>query len=343
MRFGSYMMYADVARFYHNNPAPRVEHKKETTDTKFQQKPTSGRSFAEVIKGNVPGTNEKHQQELHQSMELAQSDLIKEEDHKYSLMIKMEWFGLVSWSGKSFKKVASLWGECLFIDKDKEEPLAQGRVCILTKCFDKVSGKVNERIKDQMYVASVHEMSAWSPTFRRPMENHDVASEKSEAEMNVDMELEEINEVANEEKLMDKEQPINRDPFNLDSIIKNQGKKDATINQNMEEIQKSSPSIPPGYNWHNEVEKEIQLQNIVNNGEQEEPKVLDEESIAVYKPCKGSSRSSSSAGVKNKGGSFINDFNNHIEMGKLLGVDMKGSKKDLSKLIERMSENGGFQ
>ncbi|KAI3744346.1 hypothetical protein L1987_57425 [Smallanthus sonchifolius] len=152
-----------------------------------------------------------------------------------------------------------------------------------------------------------------------------------------------MNEVANEEKLMDKKQPINTDPFNLDSIIKNQGKKDVNINQNMDEIQKSSPSIPSGYNWHNEVEKEIQLQNIVNNGEQEEPKLLDEESIAASKPCKGSSKSSTSAGMKNKGGSFINEFNKHIEMGKLLGVDMKGSKKDISKLIERMSENGGFQ
>ncbi|KAI3815712.1 hypothetical protein L1987_15391 [Smallanthus sonchifolius] len=128
------------------------------------------------------------------------------------------------------------------------------------------------------------------------MENHDLASENSEAEMNVDVELEEMNEVANEEKLMDKSNQSPQIHSILIASLRTKEKKEVTINQNMEEIQKSSPSIPPGYNWHNEVEKEIQLQNIVNNGEQEEPKVLDEESIAVYKPCKGSSKSSTFAG-----------------------------------------------
>ncbi|PWA93439.1 hypothetical protein CTI12_AA070330 [Artemisia annua] len=70
---------------------------------------------------------------------------------------------LHAWTTNAFKKIASVWGEPMFVDEDTNENMATGRVCIKTKVSGAISEVCSVVIKDITHQVHVKEFAGWSP------------------------------------------------------------------------------------------------------------------------------------------------------------------------------------
>ncbi|GKB84405.1 RNA-directed DNA polymerase, eukaryota [Tanacetum coccineum] len=82
---------------------------------------------------------------------------------------------LNAWTPTAFKKIASSWGEPLFVDDDPSESVATGRVCIRSKIHGHIKETCKVMIKGKVHYVRVKEFAGWVPD----MEAGDGDSEKN--------------------------------------------------------------------------------------------------------------------------------------------------------------------
>ncbi|KAI3814295.1 hypothetical protein L1987_19046 [Smallanthus sonchifolius] len=104
-----------------------------------------------------------------------------------SNIVKMAWVDiqglpLCAWSVKSFSKFAALWGEVLFLDKDLDDCLSSGRVCIRMNEKIVIRENVSVDIDEKMCQVRVNEFVSWVPSFKKieEYESNDDESSKNE-------------------------------------------------------------------------------------------------------------------------------------------------------------------
>ncbi|KAK9056609.1 hypothetical protein SSX86_023971 [Deinandra increscens subsp. villosa] len=98
---------------------------------------------------------------------------------------RMVWIGisglpLGAWSTEIFSDIASKWGKICFVDNDLEEPLAMGKVCILTSMMERINVKFNCEMEGISYDVSVDECQYWTPCFDTPCDSEDDTSDEED-------------------------------------------------------------------------------------------------------------------------------------------------------------------
>ncbi|KAK9077848.1 hypothetical protein SSX86_006186 [Deinandra increscens subsp. villosa] len=258
--------------------------------------------------------------------------------------IEIRGLPLLAWSNAVFRQIAWRWGKTFCVDNDRDEPMAFGRVCILSRHIDKIRDSVWYRIKDKKYKVTVTELHAWSPTFEH------VSDEDSDSEVDSEEELNDIgsgrddNFQQNEEEVDVHVPPAvtvnleegtgavggaDSDPFNLGPIIRGEIEKT--------DCHESSPSRPPGFSnvgFHSMVEKDDGLISS-RPGQVNDGNVVKEGGDNGDVKSRGSACKSSLP----QNVSLLDEFHKLIERGLAFGVDMEGSKRDLVNLINRMSDS----
>ncbi|KAI3694130.1 hypothetical protein L1987_77091 [Smallanthus sonchifolius] len=91
---------------------------------------------------------------------------------------------LIGWSPSTFKKVASQWGGVMFFENDFEEPMALGRVCILTKILSKNGtlggdSSSDDSDEDKISVADSFENMEVNPADKGPYVQHFTGHEEA--------------------------------------------------------------------------------------------------------------------------------------------------------------------
>nr|GEZ30646.1 hypothetical protein [Tanacetum cinerariifolium] len=87
---------------------------------------------------------------------------------------------LCAWTRDAFKKIGTLWGESLFVDIDKGESLAHGKVCVLTKLVNKIKEGIRVKVNRKYYNVLINEFAYWAPDFE--FEDDCESNESSESD-----------------------------------------------------------------------------------------------------------------------------------------------------------------
>ncbi|KAK9060509.1 hypothetical protein SSX86_021213 [Deinandra increscens subsp. villosa] len=201
------------------------------------------------------------------------------------------------------KKVGELWGEFMFFGNDKDEPLANGKVCIITKCPSLIDETIDVDVGGKVFEVRVKEFDNWSPT----LHFHEDSSSSDESVEDLELEDGEINEnLDNKEEFEEmnggekkgdhNEQnntsfPIATHDVNLDKHNHVEDMHDSSF---------SGPSKPPGF--------------------EENVKILSKSSDrnGFDGILEGDSSSSVPKINKSNGGSILQEFSKFIHMEKLI-------------------------
>ncbi|KAK9058592.1 hypothetical protein SSX86_023434 [Deinandra increscens subsp. villosa] len=229
------------------------------------------------------------------------------------------------------QKIGQMWGEFLFFGNDKDDPLANGKVCIITKCMNRIDEEIEARIGSNSFKVRVTEFDYWSPTLRF-QDNNSSSDDSDDDEISVEGEgalnvsdnddggkeenniLEEL--IVGQDKVAGEEM-INTSP--KVQVMRNNHEGEAVISSDENNPQggtksqfeaysssSTEPSKPPGFE---DYKKSISSRDVCEKDERNGG---------------ADSLASVSNSKKSKGGSVMQDFSNFIQMGKLMGLDMTG-------------------
>ncbi|GJT04678.1 RNA-directed DNA polymerase, eukaryota [Tanacetum coccineum] len=179
------------------------------------------------------------------------------------------------WSGKTFKKIATKWGELLDVDDHDEMSFHSKRICIHTKICSNICENFKIVFKGKVHWIRAKEATGWIPEFSEDEEDDDhseqefISSEQSDLGLHIDGEDNGASEVPetifeNSDGMKERQ---SEDPFGLYSILnKNKVKSDV-----IREVNDENPSLkyPPGFTpsveKNGSKSKDDQVQNISDN------------------------------------------------------------------------------
>nr|GEV77418.1 RNA-directed DNA polymerase, eukaryota [Tanacetum cinerariifolium] len=256
-------------------------------------------------------------------------------------MIRIEISGLLvcAWGSSAFKKVANQFDKFKFFDDDIEGHMSKGRACIAIKIQALIFEKVNVTINGEIFQAHVKEIGTWSIHISNDLESNDSNNDRDFEEHrsineNVDPNetpddfvkhmVEDEDDVAiNDEATL---RVVNAGDFSSSDTIKDEHI--ITHKKNLSKEDVSDISKPSGFkNFFKENNKCFRSSNSSRSG-----------------TCSTSFGNYKRKGLK--GFSFFDERNRMIEVGGDLGYDVKGCKKSLRRMINRIvrseSERFGF-
>nr|GEV76896.1 RNA-directed DNA polymerase, eukaryota [Tanacetum cinerariifolium] len=278
---------------------------------------------------------------------------LKHIHHSFVLDERVVWIEisglpLNAWTPKAFKKIDNNWGSPFFIDEDPNEIVSAGRVCIKTK----IHGHINENCKvvilGKSHSVSIKEFVDWNPDIKDMDLLSSNNSERDHSEKHEDnlsdngFQDKEDGAIPNGAEFENKEEEYVKntqwpDGAEFENLAKKQEDPFAEFQHSPKikiKVQKedsNSFSKPPGFKAYNSNNKITQSRKSLQS-----PKQPSHFSSA---PVKTSRVSKSQSKSFNNHGSMIDAFVSHIEMGKVLGYDMEGSKNDLNKFIDSLGAN----
>ncbi|PWA37197.1 5-oxoprolinase-like protein [Artemisia annua] len=77
--------------------------------------------------------------------------------------IEIDGLPLCAWTPQAYKKIASRWGEPLFVDEDSHDNIAMGRVCIRTRIRSQITEVCKVEIHGQSHNVRIKEFAGWVP------------------------------------------------------------------------------------------------------------------------------------------------------------------------------------
>ncbi|GKB24004.1 RNA-directed DNA polymerase, eukaryota, reverse transcriptase zinc-binding domain protein, partial [Tanacetum coccineum] len=272
--------------------------------------------------------------------------LLKHLHHSFVLDERVAWIEigglpLNAWTPKAFKKIVDSWGTPLFVDDDPKETVSTGRVCIKTKIHGQVNDYCKVVVLGKSYNVYVKEFAGWAPDIKATDSISCSNSEMGNSDKHEDN--------LNDNDLLDKEEGEipNNNVNEEEEYVKNTQWTDRDTNSGKEqdnfpiehlhspkdkiEVQKedsNSISKPPGFEAYNSNGKPFS-----SDGNHQSSKQPSHFSSAPVKSSRFSKSQNKSFGNH---GSMIEAFVSHIEMGKVLGYDMEGSKNDFKKFIDSL-------
>ncbi|GJR41320.1 nucleotide-binding alpha-beta plait domain-containing protein [Tanacetum coccineum] len=179
------------------------------------------------------------------------------------------------WSGKTFKKIATKWGELLDVDDHDEMSFHSKRICIHMKICSNICENFKIIFKGKVHWIRAKEATGWIPEFSEDEEDDDhskqefISSEQSDLGLHIDREdngAYEVPETIFENSNGMKERQ-SKDPFGLYSILnKNKVKSDVIWEVNDENPSlKYPPGFTPSVEKNGSKSKDDQVQNISDN------------------------------------------------------------------------------
>ncbi|KAK9062833.1 hypothetical protein SSX86_020023 [Deinandra increscens subsp. villosa] len=151
---------------------------------------------------------------------------------------------LGAWSSEAFTNIASKWGKVCFVDNDPEDPLACGKVCILTSSAKRINETIVCKVADSLFEVSINEHQYWTPIFDVPCDSEEVSSDEEGSVFSVEdvrsvKAAKEVN--GNSQDEVNAETDLaNSDPFGIMDFL---NKKLPESNKNYS----VSLSVPPGF------------------------------------------------------------------------------------------------
>ncbi|KAK9071702.1 hypothetical protein SSX86_008131 [Deinandra increscens subsp. villosa] len=120
---------------------------------------------------------------------------IKRVTSDFLIKERMIWLGisglpLGAWSSEVFSGIASKWGKVCFVDNDLEEPLAVGKVCILTPSPKRICENIVCEMGGNSFDVLVSEQQYWTPCFDVHEDSDDNSSIEEDASFQGDNNVE---------------------------------------------------------------------------------------------------------------------------------------------------------
>ncbi|GJU88190.1 RNA-directed DNA polymerase, eukaryota, reverse transcriptase zinc-binding domain protein [Tanacetum coccineum] len=253
------------------------------------------------------------------------------------------------WSGKTFKKIATKWGELLDVDDHDEMSFHSKRICIHTKICSNICENFKIVFKGKVHWIRAKEATGWIPEFSEDEEDDDhseqefISSEQSDLGLHIDGEDNGASEVPetifeNSDGMKERQ---SEDPFGLYSILnKNKVKSDV-----IREVNDENPSLkyPPGFTpsveKNGSKSKDDQVQNISDNqlnGDNESVHQVEREDNRNSDGAKTNSTGSRKfkmSEIPRTGGSILSVMEEIVKVGITMGYNMDGclaqkAKKD---------------
>ncbi|GJU41535.1 RNA-directed DNA polymerase, eukaryota [Tanacetum coccineum] len=259
------------------------------------------------------------------------------------------------WSGKTFKKIATKWGELLDVDDHDEMSFHSKRICIHTKICSNICENFKIVFKGKVHWIRAKEATGWIPEFSEDEEDDDhseqefISSEQSDLGLHIDGEDNGASEVPetifeNSDGMKERQ---SEDPFGLYSILnKNKVKSDV-----IREVNDENPSLkyPPGFTpsveKNGSKSKDDQVQNISDNqlnGDNESVHQVEREDNRNSDGAKTNSTGSRKfkmSEIPRTGGSILSVMEEIVKVGITMGYNMDGCANDITKIIE---SQGGY-
>ncbi|GKB89891.1 RNA-directed DNA polymerase, eukaryota [Tanacetum coccineum] len=248
---------------------------------------------------------------------------------------------LHAWTTNAFKKIATVWGEPMFVDEDPNENMATG-------ITHKVHVKEFAGWSPDIDVAAVvsDEVNELESTDNESYDNHNKdVQEEEEGELK-DNVPNDGPALQSDQHHADPNPPTNAKPQSwadevvmeghLDDQVANNENLQTEALQHEEETKQSqtkTPSHPPSFEGF----KVHSCRNSINKGNKRSKGHSSAFSF-IDKKVTNEGKSKSSSKLRSNG-SLIEAFISHIEMGNVLGYDMEDSKADLKKFIDGIDAN----
>ncbi|GJS26800.1 hypothetical protein Tco_0487420 [Tanacetum coccineum] len=300
-----------------------------------------GNSFASVIKGAT--RLEEKVEELPPAIVL-EDDCLSTKDVSKSLMGRVKVFASLvnlrmALSNEGFADIkikymgefwvlldntfhiAAKWGDLLDVDDQEDSCFHSKRLCVHTKVVRNILEEFKIIHRGKIYWIRANEAPDWVPEF-----NDDVKEElDDDINSNDDGPLEHVREINEKEDKSD-------DPFNIYPIL---NKLADTGGYDIKS--EGSLKYPPGFSPAELNEdngsgiKEIRQQNDEGNSANIRPKDHISESV-----CSGKFKSSE---VPREGGSILSVMEEIVKVGTIMGYNMEGCTKNITKIIASQGED----
>ena len=217
------------------------------------------------------------------------------------IWVEISGLSLCAWGSNAFKKIVCLFRKFMFFEVEQSTSMCTGRVCISTKSHNPVSEKVMVEVHGEIFETLVHEIGTWSINIVD--ETPDASSSEDENEVEKVADTYEGNSV---DDLDDVFKNLNNDIEETEDGLDHPSV-NAEEPQPAKESTESDPSCPPGFEH--------------------------------LKRGSSSRCSTSFARRRNKdikGISFFHELSRLIEVGNSLGLDVRGCRKSLNHMINRI-------
>ncbi|PWA99336.1 RNA-directed DNA polymerase, eukaryota, Nucleotide-binding alpha-beta plait domain protein [Artemisia annua] len=241
------------------------------------------------------------------------------------IWIEINGLPLCAWGSNAFKKVACMFGKFMFFETEQSAAMCTGRVCISTKSQQFVSESVQVEIHGETFNIQVHELGTW---------NIDIIDESLDS-----LPSDDENEVEKVEDSVDDNLVDGLDELINDLSVEKEEKEEHGVNKPNDNIfSNMAKTCEEHPNDANRVKESYsQPSNEENTSDLSCPPGFEHLK-------KGSSRKCSTSFARyrrkdTKGISLIHELTRLIEVGGSLGLDVRGCRKSLNKMINGVQES----
>ncbi|GJV33656.1 nucleotide-binding alpha-beta plait domain-containing protein [Tanacetum coccineum] len=270
--------------------------------------------------------------------------------------VELEGIPFKLWSEKTFKRIASKWGEMLDTEDQEDDCFHSKRICVQTKCHKWISEEFKIIFRGKVFWIRAKETPGWVPDFTDEEDENEISdTESKDDDLKVDdqvtgihREEEDVPKTLFEEGeiIKDQSDANNRgdqeipseDPFNIYELL---NKKDTDANIQETEF---SAKYPPGF-----TPKEDSANNSANCGtakvenNMETNKDADTNEFCVNQSesnLKEDGAESTFSGYFKKskgprsGGSILNLLEDVVKVGHVMGYNMEGYESNMEEIIK---------
>ncbi|GKD09825.1 hypothetical protein Tco_1189510 [Tanacetum coccineum] len=224
------------------------------------------------------------------------------------IWIEIEGLPLNARTVNAFKRIASNWGETVFVDEDADENIASGRVCIKTRIKTHILDSCLVSIKGVSYQSGAS-----------------------------DNDIHDINELQEEEgEINDKEEPFGHQ-MNAPGSTRIGRQEVVETENHVVDDRQTQTSTNSLLNLRALRVLIFKREKIQSQGKTS--RVCSSNASSQSVRPSHTRRSQSKMGQST--GSMIDNFLRHINMGNALGYDMSGSQSDLKKFIDSIGVKHG--
>ncbi|GJT09441.1 RNA-directed DNA polymerase, eukaryota [Tanacetum coccineum] len=330
--YGSYHLYASLARFERKNPKISVFkpgngiHEGAKIQQEVQQQ--QSKSYSSFFKLAISTTPNIVIYSNLKPLSLGPNEMTSISDVETTILGKVRDLNLI----ENIFTVSENYGEVMFVDNEDEGPLCRGRVCIKVKNEGQLNKNMMVKIDEIQYPIWVKEVGTWEPKINSHHDNskgdYTTSEDPTSDASSDDEKIMEDDILLNDDGLVqekENEEDIKPAPINVEhEVVNNSEEGEPMPVSNLQNTTDSGPSKSSGFEmFHNAT------------------KIDDAERINEVTECSFSSHSAATFGGK-KGThnviSFIEDMSRFIDIGNTLGHDMQGCQISLDKLINNMSD-----
>nr|GEU77387.1 RNA-directed DNA polymerase, eukaryota [Tanacetum cinerariifolium] len=235
------------------------------------------------------------------------------------------------WTGKTFRRIASKWGELLDVEED-ELNFHSKRICIFTKVRQIIHESFKVIFRGKVHWVRAIEVPGWTPEFSEEEEEEDLSVEGN---FDGNHETQEVNnnfDESDKEKVLETEFEVpsgkkdskSEDPFGIYSLLqKNKPNTESKV------IEEDHRGIAEKVIEEKENGENLFVNNDIGN---------DSSNLGNKN---GASTGSDQSDIPRSGGSILNLMEEVVKAGQTMGYNMEGCIKDINDIIESQGEFGG--